>query len=209
MIAQTAPIPSDGTSFLGGRPTPIPTAEFHFVNGRRLAGPYPEGLERALFGLGCFWGAERLFWAVPGVYVTAAGYAGGVTPNPTYGEICTDRTGHAEVVQVIFDPTKIGYSQLLALFWNNHNPTQGLRQGADIGSQYRSVIFTTATEQDRLARLSRDAFQSRLHSAGYGAITTEIGAAPVFYFAEDYHQQYLAKNPDGYCGLKGTGVACP
>jgi peptide-methionine (S)-S-oxide reductase len=194
---------------LPGRPGPIPTAETHFVNGRRLKGPYPEGLEQALFGLGCFWGAERVFWQTPGVYVTAVGYAGGYTPNPTYQEVCTGGTGHNEVVLVVFDPQKVSYAELLRRFWEAHDPTQGMRQGNDVGAQYRSGIYVFSEEQRRQAEASRDAFQAALKGARRGAITTEIREAPPFYFAEDYHQQYLAKNPGGYCGLGGTGVSCP
>lgn len=194
---------------LPGRPEPMPVPECHFVNGHALAGPYPRGCERAVFGLGCFWGAERLFWEAPGVYVTAVGYAGGSTPNPTYEEVCSGRTGHAEVVLVVFDPAKTGYEALLKLFWEGHDPTQGMRQGNDIGSQYRSAIYTFSPAQRAAAEATREAYQARLAASSYGAITTEIGEAPPFYFAEDYHQQYLAKNPWGYCGHGGTGIACP
>ena len=193
---------------LPGRPEPIPTATRHFVSGRPLKGPYPEGLETALFGLGCFWGAERLFWQMDGVWVTAAGFAGGVTPNPTYKESCTGLTGHAEAVLVVFDPTVISYATLLKIFWEAHDPTQGMRQGNDIGTAYRSAIFTFSEEQMRQALASRDAYEASLKQAGMGAVTTEIAPAPEFYFAEAEHQQYLAKVPDGYCGLKGTGVSC-
>ena len=181
----------------------------HFVNGHRIVPPFPAGLREAVFGLGCFWGAERLFWQLPGVYSTAAGYAGGLTPNPTYEEVCTGLTGHAEVVRVIYDPKQVDYADLLKAFWESHDPTQGMRQQNDIGTQYRSVIYATDAEQRQAAEESRDAYQARLTAAGLHAITTEVHDAPRFYYAEDYHQQYLAKNPDGYCGLKGTGVACP
>jgi peptide-methionine (S)-S-oxide reductase len=181
----------------------------HAVNGTPLDGPFPDGTQRALFGLGCFWGAERKFWTTPGVLSTAVGYAGGTTPNPTYREVCSDRTGHAEVVRVIFDPKRVSFDQLLKVFWESHDPTQGNRQGNDIGTQYRSAIFTYGPEQQRAAESSRDAYQRELERAGHGRITTEIRSAPEFHFAEDYHQQYLHKNPDGYCGLGGTGVACP
>jgi peptide-methionine (S)-S-oxide reductase len=194
---------------LPGRITPMPVEEAHFVNGRAMTPPYPEGLEIAEFGLGCFWGAERLYWEAPGVWVTAVGYSGGFTPNPDYREVCSGRTGHAEVVRVVFDPSRASYEELLRIFWEAHDPTQGMRQGGDVGTQYRSVIHTSSDAQQRQAETSRAAYQQALASAGRGAITTEIRSAPAFYFAEDYHQQYLAKNPGGYCGLKGTGVACP
>jgi peptide-methionine (S)-S-oxide reductase len=194
---------------LPGRATPMATAEKHFVSGRPLKGPYPPDLETALFGLGCFWGAERVFWRTPGVYVTAVGYAGGLTPNPTYEEVCTGRTGHNEVVLVVFDPQQVSYAELLRRFWEAHDPTQGMRQGNDVGAQYRSGIYVYSDEQRRQAEASRDAYQRALKAARGDAITTEILDAPPFYFAEDYHQQYLAKNPAGYCGLGGTGVACP
>jgi|SRR5687767_1114920 len=193
---------------LPGRAEPIPTAAAHFVNGRPLKGPYPEGLEKALFGLGCFWGAERVFWQTPGVYLTAVGYAGGGTPNPTYQEVCSGRTGHNEVVLVVYDSKQVSYAELLRRFWEAHDPTQGMRQGNDIGTQYRSGIYVFNEEQRRQAETSRDAYQHALGKAR-GKITTEILDAPEFYFAEDYHQQYLAKNPRGYCGLGGTGVSCP
>jgi peptide-methionine (S)-S-oxide reductase len=179
------------------------------VNDRPLQGPYPEGLERALFGLGCFWGAERKFWQLPGVWVTAVGYAGGHTPNPTYEEVCSGRTGHNEVVLVVYDPRQVSYETLLKTFWESHDPTQGMRQGNDVGTQYRSGIYVFDEAQRRAAETSRAAYESALRAKGYGPITTEIRDAPPFYFAEDYHQQYLAKNPFGYCGLGGTGVACP
>ncbi|MDB5460879.1 MAG: methionine sulfoxide reductase [Caulobacteraceae bacterium] len=194
---------------LPGRPHAIPTAERHFVNGRALKGPYPEGLQTAQFGMGCFWGVERLFWTIPGVWVTAVGYAGGVTPNPTYEETCSGRTGHTEAVLVVFDPKVVSYEALLKVFWENHDPTQGMRQGNDVGTQYRSAIYTSSDGQARQAQESKAAFAAALAGKGYGAISTEIAPAPPFYFAEGYHQQYLAKNPAGYCGLAGTGVVCP
>ena len=194
---------------LPGRDTPLKVPETHFVNGHRTVPPFPAGLREAVFGLGCFWGAERIFWQLPGVYSTAVGYAGGFTPNPTYQEVCSGDTGHAEVVRVIYDPRTISYPELLKAFWESHDPTQGMRQGNDVGTQYRSVIFTYGDAQQKAAEASRDAYQQALTRAGHGAITTEIRRAPAFYYAEDYHQQYLAKNPGGYCGLGGTGVACP
>jgi peptide-methionine (S)-S-oxide reductase len=194
---------------LPGRSSPLTVPEKHFVNGHRIVPPFPAGLREAVFGLGCFWGAERLFWQLPGVYSTAVGYAGGLTPNPTYEEVCTGLTGHTEVVRVIYDPEKIDYEDLLKAFWEAHDPTQGMRQGNDVGTQYRSAIYVLDPEQRAVAEESRRAYQERLTAAGRGAITTEILDAPEFYYAEDYHQQYLAKNPDGYCGLKGTGVSCP
>jgi peptide-methionine (S)-S-oxide reductase len=181
----------------------------HFVNGHRLEAPFPDGLKRAMFGMGCFWGAERKFWELPGVYSTAVGYAAGHTPNPTYREVCTGMTGHTEAVLVVFDPAAVGYEDLLKVFWEGHDPTQGMRQGNDVGTQYRSGIYFYDDEQRRSAEASRDAFQQELGRARYGPITTEILPAPEFYYAEDYHQQYLAKNPGGYCGLGGTGVSCP
>ena len=193
---------------LPGRDTPMTVPARHFVNGHPLQGPFPDRLERALFGLGCFWGAERRFWEQPGVYSTAVGYAGGFTPNPTYEEVCTGMTGHNEVVQVVFDPTVISYADLLKVFWEAHDPTQGMRQGNDRGTQYRSGIYVFDEKQRRLAETSLADYQERLATHGYGGITTEVVEAPAFYFAEDYHQQYLAKNPRGYCGLGGTGVAC-
>jgi peptide-methionine (S)-S-oxide reductase len=194
---------------LPGRAEPLPTARTHFVNDHPLKGPYPEGSEMALFGLGCFWGAERKFWELgPGVYVTAAGYAGGFTPNPTYEEVCSGRTGHNEVVLVVYDPKTISYEQLLKTFWESHDPTQGMRQGNDIGTQYRSAIYVFTPAQRQAAEASKAMYQEELTKKGYGPITTEIVNAPPFYFAEDYHQQYLAKNPNGYCGLGGTGVSC-
>ena len=194
---------------LPGRPAAMPVPEAHYVNGRRLAPPFPAGLEQAVFGMGCFWGAERTFWEAPGVYSTAAGYAGGHTPNPTYREVCSGMTGHTEVVLVVFDPTVTSYDALLKIFWESHDPTQGMRQGNDVGTQYRSAIYVHSPGQQRAAESSRTVFEERLAAAGYGPITTEIADAPPFYYAEDYHQQYLAKNPNGYCGLGGTGVACP
>jgi peptide-methionine (S)-S-oxide reductase len=187
----------------------MPVTNRHAVHGRPIRPPFPEGLERALFGMGCFWGAEKAFWSLPGVYTTAVGYAGGYTPNPTYEEVCTGLTGHNEVVLVVFDPRGIPYETLLRRFWESHDPTQGMRQGNDVGTQYRSGIYVFSPEQRRLAEASREAYQAALSRAGYGRITTEILDAPPFYYAEDYHQQYLAKNPFGYCGLGGTGVACP
>jgi peptide-methionine (S)-S-oxide reductase len=194
---------------MAGRDAPIPTAQTHFVNGAPLKGPYPEGAQMAVFGLGCFWGAERKFWQLPGVLVTAVGYAGGPTPNPTYEEVCTGRTGHTEAVLVVFDPKQISYDELLKTFWESHDPTQGMRQGNDVGTQYRSAIYAFADEQAKAAETSKAMYEAALKANGRGAITTEIAPAPPFYFAEDYHQQYLAKNPNGYCGLGGTGVACP
>jgi peptide-methionine (S)-S-oxide reductase len=194
---------------LKGRLQPIPTAKNHFVSGRALKGPYPDGMETAIFALGCYWGAERLFWETPGVFVTAAGFAGGTTPNPTYQESCTGLTGHAEAVLVVFDPAKVSYHELLAIFWEAHDPTQGMRQGNDIGTCYRSGLYPTTAEQLEEATASRDAYQAALRSAGRDKITTEIVSDQTFYFAEEFHQQYLAKNPDGYCGLRGTGVSCP
>ena len=194
---------------LPGRAEAMPVPDRHFVNGRPLEGPFPEGFERALFGMGCFWGAERMFWQLPGVYSTAVGYAAGFTPNPTYREVCSSLTGHNEVVRVVFDPARISYAELLQVFWEGHDPTQGMRQGNDVGTQYRSGVYVYDAGQRTAAELSRDAYQARLTAAGYGQITTEIEDAPDFYFAEDYHQQYLAKNPAGYCGIGGTGVDCP
>jgi peptide-methionine (S)-S-oxide reductase len=194
---------------LPGRPTPIPTAERHFVNGRPLKGPYPEGFETVVLGLGCFWGAERAFWTKDGVWVTAVGYAGGSTPNPTYEEVCSGRTGHNEVVLVVYDPAVLSFESLLKTFWESHDPTQGMRQGNDVGTQYRSGIYVADEAQRAAALASKEAYGRALAARGYGPITTEIAKAGPFYFAEDYHQQYLAKNPGGYCGLGGTGVACP
>lgn len=194
---------------LPGRPDPIPTARSHHVNGRPLKGPFPDGLEMALFGLGCFWGAERVFWQLPGVYVTAVGYAAGFTPNPTYEEVCSGRTGHNEIVLVVFDPQLISYEALLKAFFESHDPTQGMRQGNDIGTQYRSGIYTFSAAQKDAALAAKEAYGQALAARGYGPVTTEILDAPPFYYAEDYHQQYLSKNPGGYCGLGGTGIACP
>ncbi|MGR3695668.1 MAG: peptide-methionine (S)-S-oxide reductase MsrA [Sagittula sp.] len=194
---------------LPGRDTPIPTADTHFVNGRKLNVEVPEGMEVAIFGMGCFWGVERMFWKLDGVHLTMVGYAGGHTPNATYKEVCSGGTGHNEVVRVVYDPLVISYEQLLRIFWEGHDPTQGNRQGNDRGTQYRSGIYYTTEAQKQAALATREAFQQRLKEAGHGAITTEIEPAPAFYFAEDYHQQYLAKNPGGYCGIGGTGVTCP
>src|SRR5207253_2853695 len=198
------------TDALAGRTDQtMPVPEHHFVNGKPLVGPWPDGFETAVFGLGCFWGAERKFWETPGVYTTAVGYAGGSTPNANYREVCTGMTGHNEVVLVVYDPKQLSYADLLKVFWEAHDPTQGMRQGNDAGTQYRSGIYTYNDEQKQLATHSRDEYQKRLTSAGFSRITTEILDAPEFYYAEDYHQQYLAKNPGGYCGLGGTGLACP
>ncbi|REJ76474.1 MAG: peptide-methionine (S)-S-oxide reductase MsrA [Acidobacteria bacterium] len=196
-------------SALPGRDEPMPVPERHEVLGTPLRGPFPDRLEQAIFGLGCFWGAERKFWQADGVYTTAVGYAAGLTANPTYREVCSGGTGHNEVVLVVFDPERISYAELLRLFWESHDPTQGMRQGNDVGTQYRSGIYVFSDEQRREAEASMRAYQERLQQAGHGAITTEILDAPEFFYAEDYHQQYLAKNPGGYCGLGGTGVACP
>src|SRR5436190_2544122 len=194
---------------LPGRETPMPVPGRHEVLGNPIAPPFPEGLERAVFGMGCFWGAERLFWQAEGVWTTAVGYAGGFTLNPTYDEVCSGSTGHAEVVLVVFDPAKTSYAEILRIFWEGHDPTQGMRQGNDLGTQYRSAIYYTSDAQRELAEASHAAFAKRLGEAGFGEITTEIAPAGQFYYAEDYHQQYLAKNPNGYCGLGGTGVSCP
>lgn len=194
---------------LPGRSESIPVPDKHYVNGNPLKPPFPEGMEMAMFGMGCFWGAERMFWQQDGVFSTSVGYAAGFTPNPTYQEVCTGMTGHNEVVRVVFDPSVISYEQLLKVFWEGHNPTQGMRQGNDVGTQYRSGIYVYSEQQRKQAEASRDAYQKALHEAGHGDITTEILDAPEFYYAEDYHQQYLAKNPGGYCGLGGTNVACP
>jgi peptide-methionine (S)-S-oxide reductase len=208
-MRKTTALPSAADA-LPGRAQPIPTASFHFVNGAKLAPPYPAGLEQAVFGLGCFWGAERKFWELgDGIHATAVGYAGGHTPNPTYEETCSGRTGHTEVVLVVFDPNKISFEKLLKTFWESHNPTQGMRQGNDVGTQYRSAIYTYSDAQKKAADESKALYQKGLAAKGFGAITTEIKPAGEFYFAEDYHQQYLAKNPAGYCGLGGTGVSCP
>ncbi|MEG2496945.1 peptide-methionine (S)-S-oxide reductase MsrA [Brevundimonas sp.] len=194
---------------LPGRDTPLQTDETHFVLANALKGPHPQGFESAIFGMGCFWGVERVFWQLPGVWVTSAGYAGGFTPNPTYEEVCSGRTGHNEVVQVVFDPAKITYGELLKVFWENHDPTQGMRQGNDIGTQYRSAIYYADEAQRDAALASKAAYQAALNESGRGEITTEILEAPAYYYAEDYHQGYLAKNPAGYCGIGGTGVVCP
>ncbi len=194
---------------LAGRPEPMPVPERHFVNGNRIVPPFAEGHEVADFGLGCFWGAEKAFWQLPGVHATAVGYQGGATPNPTYREVCTGRTGHAEVVRVIHDPRRVSYDELLRAFWESHDPTQGMRQGNDVGTQYRSAIYVHSEAQRRAAEASREAYARALAERGFGPVTTEIRDAPPFYYAEEYHQQYLAKNPGGYCGLEGTGVSCP
>ena len=206
MKKKTLPAPHEA---LPGRAEKMRMPEKHFVNGNRLAPPYPEGLEQALFGFGCFWGAEKGFWNLPGVYITAVGYAGGHTPNPTYEEVCSGQTGHNEVVLVVFDPKQVSYTSLLKAFWEAHDPTQGMRQGNDVGTQYRSGIYAYNAAQMQAARSSLDAYQQKLMQAGFPPVTTEIIEAPEFYFAEDYHQQYLAKNPRGYCGHGGTGIACP
>jgi peptide-methionine (S)-S-oxide reductase len=194
---------------LPGHPSPLPVPAKHLVKDNALQPPFPEGLETAVFGMGCFWGAERKFWEAEGVYTTAVGYAGGFTPNPTYEEVCSGRTGHAEVVLVVYDPARVSYDELLKIFWENHDPTQGMRQGNDVGTQYRSAIYTFSEDQLKAAEASRHAYQDMLTEAGYGTVTTEIREAPTFYYAEGYHQQYLARNPYGYCGLGGTGVSCP
>ena len=208
ILNKKTQLPAQGDA-LPGRAEPIPTSAKHFVSGRPLHGPYPDGLEAVMFGMGCFWGAERLFWQTEGVWVTAVGYAGGFTPNPTYQETCTGLTGHAEVVLVVYDPKLVTFSELLSIFWESHDPTQGMRQGNDVGTTYRSTIYTSTDAQYDAAIASRDAYQAALGGAGRGRITTEIKPAPEFYFAEAEHQQYLAKNPYGYCGLQGTGVSCP
>ena len=207
---RKTPMPAASEALLG-RPQPLPVAEKHFVNGNRLAPPYPAGLELALFGLGCFWGAERLFWELPGIWSTSAGYAGGLTANSTYQEVCTGQTGHTEVVRIVFDhPQRIGYSELLKTFWESHDPTQGMRQGGDVGTQYRSAIHAIGEMQLELAEQSKAAYQRALAAAGHGGpITADVRPAPEFFYAEDYHQQYHAKNPEGYCGIGGRGVACP
>jgi peptide-methionine (S)-S-oxide reductase len=207
MKKLTQLLPSQST--LPGRSAPMQLPSAHFVNGHALKPPFPEGLQRAVFGMGCFWGAERLFWQLAGVYSTAVGYAGGETKNPTYEEICSGLTNHAEVVQVVFDPRKLTYEELLKVFWEGHDPTQGMRQGNDAGTQYRSAIYTYGEEQNKAANASRDRYQKAIAAKGFKPITTEIRQAPEFYYAEDYHQQYLGKNPAGYCGLGGTGVSCP
>jgi peptide-methionine (S)-S-oxide reductase len=194
---------------LPGRDTEIPVPDSHFVLGTPLKPPFPDGLERLVFGMGCFWGAERIFWETPGVYTTAAGYAGGATPNPTYEEVCSGRTGHTEVVLVVFDPEKVSRDEILKLFWEGHDPTQGMRQGNDVGTQYRSAVYAETPEQREAAERTRDAYSEQLRGAGFDQITTEVADAGPFFYAEDYHQQYLAKNPNGYCGIGGTGVSCP
>ncbi|CAH1650986.1 peptide-methionine (S)-S-oxide reductase MsrA [Chelatococcus asaccharovorans] len=206
LFRQSSTLPGANEA-LPGRPEPIETAQTHFVNGHFLAGPYPEGSKQVLFGMGCFWGAERKFWSLPGVYVTAVGYAGGVTPNPTYEEVCTGLTGHTEVVQVVYEKG-VDLASLLRVFWENHDPTQGMRQGNDIGTQYRSAVYVTGEAELALVEATRRTFGEALRLAGYPPITTEVAERPPFYFAEAYHQQYLAKNPAGYCGLGGTGVSC-
>lgn len=207
-FAKSLDLPTAETA-LPGRAEIMPTDATHFVTGRPLKGPYPEGFQTAIFGMGCFWGVERVFWSLPGVWATSVGYSGGITPNPTYEEVCTGRTGHNEVVQVVFDPAVITYGDLLKAFWENHDPTQGMRQGNDRGTQYRSAVYTLNAEQQAQAEASRDVYQTALGRAGRGAITTEITPAGPYYFAEAYHQGYLAKNPAGYCGIGGTGVVCP
>ena len=206
LFRKTQTLPTEEAA-LRGRSTPMRIPETHFVNDHRIVPPFPAGLREALFAMGCFWGAERLFWQLPGVYATAVGYAGGFTANPTYQEVCSGQTGHAEVVRVIYDPQKISYQELLRVFWESHDPTQGMRQGNDVGTQYRSAIYVLDPEQRDAAEESKRAYQARLTAAGRGTITTEIRDAPEFFYAEDYHQQYLAKNPDGYCGIGGCGVA--
>ena len=208
MFEKTIRMPAKEEA-LKGRAEKMPVPPTHHVLGTPIDGPYPAGSERAMFALGCFWGAERKFWKVPGVITTAVGYAGGFTPNPTYREVCSGMTGHAEAVLVVFDPKKVSYEDLLKTFWESHDPTQGMRQGNDVGTQYRSAVYYFDAAQRAAAERARDEYQRALGKAGYGAMTTEIAAAPEFYFAEDYHQQYLSKNPDGYCGLGGTGVSCP
>jgi peptide-methionine (S)-S-oxide reductase len=205
---KTLEMPTQETA-LPGRAHPIPTAQTHFINGRPLKGPYPEGLETAVFAMGCFWGEEKKFWDLPGVWVTAVGYVAGLTPNPTYEEVCSGRTGHTEAVLVVFDPKVVSYAALLKVFWEGHDPTQGMRQGNDIGTQYRSGIYPENDAQAAAAEASKEAYQQALSAKGFGKITTEVRPAGEFYFAEDYHQQYLAKNPAGYCGIGGTGVTCP
>jgi peptide-methionine (S)-S-oxide reductase len=207
-LEQNSSLPSREDA-LPGREESMPVPERHFVNGNSLSGPFDENLQQAVVALGCFWGAERKFWETPGVYSTAVGYAGGITTNPNYREVCSGLTGHTEVVQIIFDPEQLSYDELLRVFWENHDPTQGMRQGNDIGTQYRSAIYTRNDSQQAAARRSRGAYEAELKRAGYGAVTTEILPLDRFYFAEDYHQQYLAKNPGGYCGIGGTGVSCP
>jgi len=209
LFGRKAPeLPTEATA-LPGRAQPIATAASHFVSGHPLKGPYPEAMEQAVFAMGCFWGVERIFWQIPGVYVTAAGYVAGVTPNPTYEEVCSGRTGHTEAVLVVFDPRQVTYEALLKAFWENHDPTQGMRQGNDVGTQYRSGLYVMSGAQAAAAEASREAYAQALSARGLGPITTEIAEAGPFYFAEDYHQQYLTKNPNGYCGIGGTGVSCP
>jgi len=207
MKKMTQLLPESST--LPGRKEKMPVPEKHFVNGNRIVPPFPQGMQLAQFGMGCFWGAERLFWEVPGVYSTAVGYAGGATRNPSYEEVCSGFTNHAEMVLVVFDPQKVSYEALLKVFWEGHDPTQGMRQGNDRGTQYRSAIYTYGDEQMKAALATREMFQAGLTAKGFGRITTDIKPAPEFYYAEDYHQQYLGKNPNGYCGLGGTGVSCP
>jgi peptide-methionine (S)-S-oxide reductase len=208
MFAKSPRLPTAAEA-LPGRAEPMPVPERHHVNGNRIVPPFPAGLELADFGLGCFWGAEKAFWKLPGVYATAVGYQGGVTPNPTYREVCTGRTGHAEVVRVVFDPAQLGYERLLQVFWESHDPTQGMQQGNDVGTQYRSAVYTHSEAQRRAAEAAREAYAAALGARGFGPVTTEVRDAPPFYYAEAEHQQYLAKNPGGYCGLGGTGVSCP
>jgi peptide-methionine (S)-S-oxide reductase len=205
---KTLEMPTQETA-LPGRAHPIPTAQTHFINGRPLKGPYPDGMETAVFAMGCFWGEEKKFWDLPGVWVTAVGYVAGLTPNPTYEEVCSGRTGHTEAVLVVFDPKVVSYATLLKVFWEGHDPTQGMRQGNDVGTQYRSGVYPENDAQAAAAESSKEAYQQALSAKGFGRITTEIVPAGEFYFAEDYHQQYLAKNPAGYCGIGGTGVTCP
>lgn len=207
-LFKKSAMPDPGAA-LPGRPEPIPTARTHFVTGRPLKGPHPEGLAQAMFGMGCFWGVERMFWRLPGVWATAAGYAAGETPNPTYEEVCSGETGHNEVVLVTYDPAQVSYEDLLRVFWEGHDPTQGMRQGNDRGTQYRSGVYVFDAGQREAAEASRDAYGQRLRASGFGPVTTEIVDAPPFHYAEEYHQQYLAKNPAGYCGIGGTGVSCP
>ena len=207
MLGKSLTLPRPDEA-LPGRLDKMPVPERHFVNGNRLSPPFPEGMQRALFGMGCFWGTERKFWTLPGVYTTAVGYAAGLTPNPTYREVCSGLTGHNEVVLVVFDPSQVSYQSLLKVFWEAHNPTQGMQQGNDVGTQYRSGIYTYDAAQQLAAETASAAYQQQLSAAGHGAVTTEIVPAPEFFYAEDYHQQYLAKNPGGYCGLGGTGVSC-
>jgi peptide-methionine (S)-S-oxide reductase len=208
MLNKTLEMPTAATA-LPGRDVALRTDEVHYVSGRPLKGPYPEGFQTALFAMGCFWGVERVFWKTPGVWVTAVGYAGGFTPNPTYEEVCSGRTGHAEAVLVVYNPHEVSYDELLKVFWENHDPTQGMRQGGDVGTQYRSAIYWYDDAQHRAAEASKAAYEEALQAKGFGPPTTEIAPAPEFYFAEDYHQGYLAKNPGGYCGIGGTGVSCP